>query len=116
MLTKARGGRRCWVSEFTNLYLEEFFAKFPCRKQLRFASHCVYRSFPVFSSFPCSSIAVGDSCSHKESLSRTVLRKTALVEVQQDDNSPINLDQKAIFNEANNGAAYANPELGLEIQ
>ena len=82
----------------------------------RSAGHCVYRWFPLFSSFACSSIAVGHSCSHKESLSRTVLRKNPLIQAQQDDISPINLDQNAIFNGANNGAAYANPELGLEIQ
>ena len=82
----------------------------------RSPGHCVYRSFPMFSSFPCSSIAVGHSCSHKESLSRTVLRKNPLAEAQQDDISRLNLDQNAIFNGANNGTAYANPELGLEIQ
>ena len=52
----------------------------------------VYRSFPAFS---CSPVAAGDSCSHEESLSRTILRKQPLVAVQQDD---ISLDQNAIFN------------------
>ena len=125
-VTVALTGRKCsrkpavdedagWASSPTSKLkksLPNSLAESSCRS----LGHCVYRSFPVFSSFPCSSIAVGDSCSHKESFSRTVLRKNPLVEAQQDDLSPINLDQNAIFNGANNGAAYANPELGLEIQ
>ena len=79
----------------------------------RSPGHCVYRSFPVFSPFPCR---LGDSWSHKESLSRTVLRKNPLVEAQQDDISPMNLDQNAIFNTTNNDTAYANPDLRMEIQ
>ena len=44
--------------------------------------------FLVRSPFPCSSIAVEDSFSHEESLSKTALRKNILVAAQQVDVSP----------------------------
>ena len=49
--------------------LAESSCRWPCQ--------CV--SFPVFLSFSCSPAAAGDSCSHEESLSRTVLRKHRLL-------------------------------------
>ena len=89
MLTKAYGGWIWRVSEFTNLYLEEIFAKFLCRKQLSLAPPLCLPLvlFCVFAVSRCS-IVVEDSCSHEESLSRTVLRKNPVVEAQQDDISP----------------------------
>ena len=46
MLTKPYSGWGWQVSEFTNLYRVEFFAKFPYRKpSCRTPRQCVYRSF-----------------------------------------------------------------------
>ena len=88
----------------------------PWRNICRIPCQCVYRLFPGFSSFSCGPIAADDCCSNEESLPRTVLRKHPLIAAQQERNFVINLDQNAIFNAKNNDTAYANPDLGMEIQ
>ena len=86
------------------------------RGSCRSPCQCVYRLLPVFSSFSCSPIAAGDSCSHAESLPRTVLRQHPLIAAQRERHFAINLDQNAILNGKNNVTAYANPDLGIEIR
>ena len=99
--------------ELANLYLVEIL---PHSRQLLFAMPCVYRLFPMFSSFSRSPIAAGDSCSHQDSLPRTVLRKNPLIAAQRKQQFAMNLDQDSILNGKNNGTAYANQDLGMEIQ
>ena len=70
----------------------------------------------MFSSFSCSLITVGDSCSHQESLSRTVLRNGALVASQEDDVLHKSWPGRPPSSMMNSGRAYANPELGMGIQ
>ena len=99
--------------ELANLYLVEIL---PHSRQLLFAMPCVYRLFPMFSSFSRSPIAAGDSGSHQDSLPRTVLRKNPLIAAQRKQQFAMNLDQDSILNGKNNGTAYANQDLGMEIQ
>ena len=102
------------ASEFTNLYLEENFCRIPgsCRSPCQ----CVCCLFLVFSSFSCSPIGAGESCSHEESLPGTLLQKHRLVAAQQERHFAISLDQYAILNGKNIVTVYANPDLGMEIQ
>ena len=79
----------------------------------RVPHHCVYRCFPAFLSFSCSSWGL--------LVAWTITSQDCIAE-KPTRGGPArrhffkNIDQNAILNGKNNGTAYANPELGLGIQ
>ena len=112
-LTKAYDGSIGRLREFTNLYLEEIFAQFNCGKQLPFATRVCS---PLVS---CVSVVL--HCSWGLLLAWIITFQDCIAETlthrgPERRHFPVNLDQNAIFSAKNNCTAYANPELGLEIQ
>ena len=100
----------------TNLYIEEIFAKFPCRKQLPFATlMCLPLVSGVFV------VLLQPHCSWWLPLVRRITFQDCIAEKptrcgQARRTFPINLEQNAILNGKNNVTAYANPERRMEIQ
>ena len=116
MLTKAHCGWTLRVSEFTNLCLEEIFAKFPCRKQFPFAMR-IYFPIDSFMFFAFLQPQYSWGLMHE----RRIIFQDCITETPTHCGPGrrhflINLDQNAIFNVKNSGTTYANLELGMEIQ
>ena len=116
MLAKAYGGRKWRICEYTNLHLEEIAAKFPCRKQLPFAtpmySPLLFRIFVVFLQPNCScGLLLAWSTTFQGCITEKPTRYRPTRRL-----FPWILTRAPYYNEKNNGTAYANPGLGMEIQ